>query len=261
MLRAAAVAFALTLAAAPVARAGTSPERLCQKGIYVASAKYLSCVQKSAAKLGNDDYTLPLIKCIAKYLAVWPKLQAKATGTGSTCDGPRFVDNGDGTVTDKLTELQWEKKDNLDASQNLADPHDADNTYSWTASYSGTVADGAAFSSFLHSLNTSGSCFAGQCDWRLPGIVELLTILSAPPSAPGFPACPSNPCIDPAFGPTDTDVFCGEYWTSTTITAFPIFAWSVRFGCGSSFPIDEYKNGGIDGENTHVRAVRGGLGT
>jgi hypothetical protein len=45
---------------------------------------------------------------------------------------PRFVDNGDGTVTDNQTGLQWEKKTTAVGSvANLADPHDVDNAYTW----------------------------------------------------------------------------------------------------------------------------------
>src|SRR6059036_1572800 len=47
--------------------------------------------------------------------------------TGSTTTTTlRFVDNGDGTVTDNQTGLQWEKKDGADGVENYADPHDVD---------------------------------------------------------------------------------------------------------------------------------------
>jgi hypothetical protein len=93
--------------------------------------------------------------------------------------GARFVDNRDGTVTDRKTGLVWEKKDNLDGSANPSDPRDADNLYAWTSS--GTAPDGTVFTAFLFGLNggtspdgvaTSG-CFTERCDWRLPTIEEL----------------------------------------------------------------------------------------
>jgi len=81
----------------------------------------------------------------------------------------RYGDNGDGTVTDYDTGLQWEQKTD-DASV-----HDKDNTYAWSDGGGGfTQPDGAAFKVFLGTLNngtssegsaTSG-CFAGHCDWR-----------------------------------------------------------------------------------------------
>ena len=72
--------------------------------------------------------------------------------------GPRFADNGDGTISDAQTGLMWEKKDDA------VGIHDKDNSYSWSST--GT-ADGTAFTIFLPTLNTP-PCFAGHCDWRLP---------------------------------------------------------------------------------------------
>lgn len=46
--------------------------------------------------------------------------------------GTRFVDAGDGTISDLQTGLMWEKKIALDSMPNLADLHDADNRYSWS---------------------------------------------------------------------------------------------------------------------------------
>ena len=167
----------------------------------------------------------------------------------------RFLDNGDGTVTDTQTGLQWEKKTTaVGSGSNYADPHDVDNTYTWTASGTPYPPDGTAFTDFLVKLNTP-PCFAGHCDWRLPseygrnspftGAKELESILLAP--AP----CGTSPCIDPIFGPT-ADV----YWSATPYTgANLLFAWLVNFN-HDSFDLD------VDNDpkesDYHVRAVRGG---
>jgi len=154
---------------------------------------------------------------------------------------PRFVDNGDGTVSDNQTHLVWEKKDDLGGI------HDKDNFYTWAPS--GTLPTGTAFTTFLGTLNNGTSsdgtaisgCFAGHCDWRLPTSAELQTILLAP-----YP-CGTSPCIDPVFGPT----VAFTYWSSTTYSSTPSGAWGVDFFDGSVFAGGKTDLG-------YVRAVRGG---
>ncbi len=233
------------LVPARATHAAGTPEQTCQKGRYSAAAQYSACQLKALAKFfgGSEDitkYEAASLKCRTKYAAVWPKLQAKAPG--STCDAARFTDNGDGTVTDRQTGLQWETKQNQDTVQNLADPHDADNGYTWTALPSGTVADGTTFATFLPALN-SGGCFAGQCDWRLPTSAELQTILSE-----ALP-CPTTLCIDPIFGPTSA---ANPYWSATTFTTFPSSARFVTFVGGD---VGANVQTGLNA----VRAVRAGL--
>jgi hypothetical protein len=134
---------------------------------------------------------------------------------------PRFVDNGDGTITDNVTRLQWEKKVNGSICV-----HCVDARYTWSD----------AMLSFISAVNNSALCDASDCpgpvtglggytDWRLPDIAELQTIIGT--SAAG---CGSGgPCIDPIFGPTAMD----NYWTSTTFAAGAANAWTVDFILGS----------------------------
>ena len=166
--------------------------------------------------------------------------------------GARFVDDRDGTVTDRTTGLVWEKKDNLDGSSNPSDPHDADNTFAWSSS--GTAPDGTAFTALLGTLNggtspdgvaTSG-CFTGHCDWRLPTIEELNGIVDLNAAGCGS-SDPPLPCIDPTLGPTQAD----GYWSATTFTRNATRAWLVDFSSGGIAEGDKALN-------FFVRAVRGG---
>ena len=82
--------------------------------------------------------------------------------------------------------------------------------------------------------------FAGYCDWRLPTIVELQTILLEP--------CGTDPCIDPIFGPTVSFV----YWSATSAASNPVLAWFVDFFGG------DVDFGADKSLVFSVRAVRGG---
>jgi len=126
------------------------------------------------------------------------------TTSSTTTTTLRFVDNGDGTITDNQTGLMWEKKDSDDATPNPANLHDVDNTYPWAGCCDGdcessvyvfcqpNAAAAAACSAqtggavgcsecsvgtcetsgrqtiwdWLVQVNTEG--FAGHSDWRIP---------------------------------------------------------------------------------------------
>jgi hypothetical protein len=223
------------------ALASSTPAQYCNAQRGAAAGKFAQCILKQLGLFDCGDFVPSQLKCIAKYSQTWAKLQAKASGSGSPCDSPRFSDNGDGTVTDHLTGLQWERKDNLDSTPNLSDPHDADNTYTLSAGVA--ASDGTAFTDLLATLN-GGSCFAGQCDWRVPTVSELLTIYSAPTTG----ACQAPPCIaDPLLAPTSDG-----YWAATDSFQTPGEACIVEFINGGT-------GAGVRANPAFVRAVRGGL--
>ncbi len=229
-------ALVLVVLPAGAARAA-APEEICQIGRYKAAGKYALCEQKVlgkfAATVDGSGMNAKLSKCRVKYTAVWAKLQAKTAGSGSTCDAPRFVDNGDGTVTDHLTGLQWEQKDAA-----CLDNHCVDNLYRWSLTL--PQADGALFTTFVSLV--ADACFASQCDWRLPTVLELQTILLEP-----YP-CVTIPCIDPIFGATGG----ASYWSGTTFLSPPLFAFDVGFGDGT-VSVD------LDDTQLRARVVRGSL--
>ncbi len=179
------------------------------------------------------------------------------TPTSTRTPAPRFVDNGNGTITDNQTGLMWEKKDDAGGI------HDQDTYYTWSTG-SPYNPDGTAFTVFLATLNTP-PCFAGHCDWRLPTsagccgyptgqAAELESILAAQ-----YPNCTSSPCVPAAFntnctpGCSVTGCSCTasyfHYWSASNVSAFPDGAFAVQFGDGSVGP--SYKANG-----EHVRAVR-----
>ena len=207
----------------------------CQEARYRAAAKYAACDLKSFGRIyGHADVDkVPrlLTRCRSTYSATWLKLHAKYPST-APCNGPRFIVNGDGTVTDDLTALQWEQKTD-DGSI-----HDKDDTYTWSTVVS--AADGTAYTILLATLNAE--CFAGHCDWRLPTREELQTIVAD--------TCTGSPCIaEYIFGPTAANI----YWSSTSNVTGDGFAWGVQFANGSS-PGAAPKSLSLP-----VRAVRGGL--
>jgi hypothetical protein len=134
----------------------------------------------------------------------------------------RFVDNGDGTITDTCTGLMWQKA---------------------TADVNG---DGEINSSAdrLNWQDALKYCenliFAGHDDWRLPNIRELESIVDH---------SRWDPAIDPVFEATSED----WYWSSTSGAAYPNYAWHAHFYDGVVY-VDQNKI-----SRYFVRAVRSGL--
>jgi hypothetical protein len=159
---------------------------------------------------------------------------------GSLACQPRYVNNGDGTLTDNKTGLMWELATGTVGAPPTTDVKDVNKTYTWSSS--GTTADGTLYTVFLATLNSDvldsyvngnvssgiSTCFANHCDWRIPLLAELQSILLAP-----YP-CGTSPCIDPAFGPTQA----GLYRSSSSVISDARNGWLVGFddaSVGTSF--------------------------
>ena len=151
-----------------------------------------------------------------------------------------YTDNYDGTLTDDNTGLMWEIKDGGDGIEDLNNPHDVDNRYTWSLDYADTAPNGTVFTEFLAELNNNQ--FAGYDDWRLPTVKELQSLVDY---------------SVPYQGPVVALDLPGEtaqhsYWSSTSDTYDATFVWYVRFDYGL---ISNMKKNNLNA----VRAVRGGL--
>ncbi|PYP83971.1 MAG: hypothetical protein DMG65_23310 [Candidatus Angelobacter sp. Gp1-AA117] len=150
-------------------------------------------------------------------------------GTGQDADiragipfpKPRFVDNKNGTVTDRLTELIWLKNANAFGTRNWQ--HALDDCKGLGAGHAG-----------LHDGSKSG-------DWHLPNLFEMRSLMD-------YSAF--NPAITP--GHPFENVIPSLYWSSTTVASAPNLARFVFVGVGPS--VWDHKS-----VLMHVWPVRGGV--
>jgi hypothetical protein len=123
----------------------------------------------------------------------------------------RFRDNGDGTVTDRLTHLVWLR----DAS--------CLGTWAWVNALTAVASlnAGADFECQDYSAGT----FA---DWRLPNIKELQSLIDFGHSEPALP--PDHPFFD---------VRSAGYWSSTTAAVNRANALLVLLAGGNTDGVDK----------------------
>ena len=94
-LRSAAVTCTAVLLVSASAARAASPEQLLSKRAPQRPREIRGVPAKAAAKFyasgDSSKYeTIAMPKCFTKYTALWSKLQARATGSGSFCDNPTF---------------------------------------------------------------------------------------------------------------------------------------------------------------------------
>jgi hypothetical protein len=140
-----------------------------------------------------------------------------------------FTDNGDGTITDNLTGLMWEKQSDDGGI------HDKDNTYTWDA----------AFASKLVTLNGGGG-FAGHTDWRVPNIVELESLKNFGAVSPAVYSAFNTNCAATCTVTTCSCTKSYTYWSSSTYQSGPTLVWTLYFFDGRT----EFD------DKTNVRALR-----
>lgn len=144
-----------------------------------------------------------------------------------------YQDNGDGTVTDNVTGLMWEK---------LSDDgsiHDWDSFYSFSGAITVKIA----------ALNSAS--FAGHSDWRLPNIRELQTLVHYEHFSPSTHFDFDSGCLPGCAATSCSCTQSAHYWSSSTMAYDPTSAWALLFDNGSTV---------VRGKTTfnYVRAVRGG---
>lgn len=137
-----------------------------------------------------------------------------------------FVDNGDGTVTDRLSGLMWMKCSEgqaWDKQENTCSGEPQG--YAWDDALN-----------FVHIFNQGGGRY-GHADWRVPTIKELATLVDynrpVPIDEQMFPATPGR-----------------WFWSSTIFQRFPNRAWFVAFGYG------DISTERVDNVGMFVRLVR-----
>jgi hypothetical protein len=156
---------------------------------------------------------------------------------GGNMPETRFVDNGDGTITDNQTGLMWHQKEGSDGIQDHGNPHDADNRYTWTDTTDGdsTNPDGTAFTDYLARLNgviadlpvnyditvAVSEQLGGYSDWRLPTLAELVNLRVQDCNSSEPPSCLAPLFTAPAWGLPATT------WSSTSSNTDPGSAWFV----------------------------------
>jgi len=141
-----AVLVALLLAASVADAALTTGTCLAQKRVAWATLRKCQGTEEAKQLKGK---TADLAQCLTKLQTALAKITAKATKAAIAC---RYRDNGDGTVIDYDTGLQWEQKNDFTSTNN---PHDVANTYTWSRGQGSNLADGRVFTDFLARLNGS----------------------------------------------------------------------------------------------------------
>ncbi len=138
----------------------------------------------------------------------------------------RFVDNGDGTVTDLKTQLMWMQEDSYNRLKKFL-------TYSQAKKY-------------LEKVNQEA--VAGYNDWRFPDKMEAHSLFAQNKEVSIQDKYEMNLYIDPAFAGG-----CGyDTWTSHTRGRITAYVYSFASGTGGHKEVD-------DTLDTSVRFVRGAM--
>ncbi|MFA5143992.1 MAG: DUF1566 domain-containing protein [Candidatus Omnitrophota bacterium] len=119
----------------------------------------------------------------------------------------RFVDNQDGTITDKITGLMWVKE---------------------------VSALGAPFNAVMNWESALNNCeslvYAGHSDWRAPNINEIQTLIDFGRA---------NPSINTVFFPNTP---WEGFWSSSALSTNGWLVWCISFADGYRFNTGQDSN-------------------
>jgi len=130
---------------------------------------------------------------------------------------PRFEDNSDGVVTDRLTGLIWLKQANYNSTGGGTGP----------ATWSEAVDFCKALGNGMCGLSDGSS----PGDWRLPNMKELLSLIHYGYINPALPNTEGTGQWTP--GHPFTNVQSSNYWSATTWAEYTNSAWVVDLGKGN----------------------------
>lgn len=149
---------------------------------------------------------------LALLLTATPALAQKCyDNVTPTAPDSRYRDNGDGTVTDLETGLQWQQCSLGQSGTGCA--AGAITRFSWEEALQQDDA-----------LNGSGG-FAGHTDWRLPNREELESLVEK--------ACYA-PAINTTLFPNAGAIRVAGYWSSSPHARNPDTVWVVYFDAGNT---------------------------
>ena len=168
--------------------------------------------------VGDDGY----------YQCGLPKAASGAVDNrvGTSTSATRFVDNGDGTITDNMTGLMWV----ADPATDIGSPFDA------------AFGDWPTAMAAVATLNGAGG-FATYTDWRPPNLHEMESLHDAGQNTPALP--------------TEITLPNEIFWTSTTLDGDSIKAYGVTFaGLNGNFGLAAAVKNAPSG---YLVPVRGGI--
>ncbi len=162
---------------------------------------------------------------------------------GNTYGVNQYMDNSDGTITDKATGLMWSQSD------------------------SGSGMDWEHALAYAQTQNTAN--YLGHSDWRLPSVKELQSIVDYTRSPSATNMANVGPAIDPMFSCTGITNESGDadypyYWTGTSARfqsgGYYYYGWYVAFGMAVDGAGNDFHGAGAVRFDTKVEGGPAGEG-